>query len=100
MNDKEFLAGRIRDVEKALSKKRRTYNIGIWLGYSAFIGFVMYAIMNASSFLDVLYIIPLALLFGGICWFVNVCVWSPCCWDIFETKAYMEKLIKEFNELE
>lgn len=100
MNNKEILASRIRAAEKALSKKRRTYNIGIWLGYSAFIGFALYAMMDASSLLDVLYIVPLALLFGGICWFVNVCIWSPCCWSIFEAKAYMEKLIKEFNELD
>lgn len=107
MDEKKALALRLIELEKYLEKKRRNWFLGIWLGYSAFI-FICFQVradvVNILEFIltdtiAFIQLLALSLIIGLVCWFINACIWSPCCNSIRDTTELMKDLEKRYNEL-
>ena len=98
MNERQNLYQQIKEYEKYLDKLRLKWFIGIWLGYSAVILWLLCSRGIPSIFVFAQSLI-IALVLGCVCYWVNLAIWSNCC-DNLDTKSkYLKELENKYNEI-
>ena len=99
MNERQKLFKQIKEYEKHLGKLRLKWFLGIWLGYSAAILFLLspHGFADALDFFGNLFV---AVVLGLIFWIVSGAVWSHCIDSLGGRTKYLEELEKKYNNMD
>lgn len=107
MEEKKVLALQIATLEKQLEKKRKSWFLRIWLGYSAVAFWLLKTIQDVDGVLDFLFNDPIeffgmllaSAVLGLVSWWINALVWANFCNSIRDTTDLMKNLEKRYNEI-